>query len=178
VANQENPLKPDPFRRLEEYAIVLQHTDQVSLRRQNMNTVFISINAVFLTGFITGIGALLLVPQFSSWAVVLALAAASCTLVPLNRIWQNSVHLYNSHIGVNYDYLREIEEEFDGIDGVSAQNSKQAGLLRRLRSRFQTTESTRHIDERLVRYFVWLYPVITLAAIFWALVGMRIGAHA
>jgi len=149
------------FSRMEEYKAILENVGQQGARRQNVTNLYIGLNTLFLTGL-----GLTVPSHFGSWWTVLLVGAFSVVVLPLNLTWRTSLRRYETGLTTRYDYLREIEREFqrqrsETTGGASDGSSiglflrlQQIGLLR------AGSPPTR--EGRLALYFVLLYPFLTI----------------
>ncbi|HEX8981759.1 MAG TPA: hypothetical protein VF792_03235 [Ktedonobacterales bacterium] len=105
------PLSRDSLQAsFDEYLALAAGTDKVTDRRQSVNTLFVSINALFLTG----VGYLLL--QFfeserqSAWFIVGFLAIAWITS-RLNNAWHKLSEQNRRMVSLRIRYLQQIEKQ-------------------------------------------------------------------
>src|SRR5678816_2265261 len=95
--------------RIQEYHTVMKNYAQLAMRRQNLNSLFVGINAFFLAA----LGFLLTKARFDSWLLIWELGAVSAVIVPMNVMWLIALTRYRFMIQAHFDYLKGIESEFE-----------------------------------------------------------------
>jgi hypothetical protein len=154
------PSDEPTFERMGEYAALLQNTAAMSARRQNSNTLFITLNTVFLTG----IGIFLYMADLRQWwpfftVAIITVAIIAVILLPLNIIWFVATRRYVNEATYFYDYLREIEDEFRRRRNDD--RYPQIGGFRRATD--DIIRGTRHVDFAIPVYFLILYHLMAAA---------------
>ncbi len=91
-----------------EYQLLMEGTDKISDRRQTVNTEFVSINALFLTG----VGYLLLQlfqnPTHSIWFVV-GFFLIALIMQRINSTWLKLSNFYKGLIDLRIRYMKQLE---------------------------------------------------------------------
>lgn len=94
----------------QEYQALAEGTDKVTDRRQTVNTLFVSINALFLTG----VGYLLLQylsSQSASGWFILGFVAIAWITTRLNSVWLKLSEQNRRMVSLRIRYLKEIEKQ-------------------------------------------------------------------
>jgi len=148
---------------IEEYRAVMENYAQLAMRRQNLNTLFVGLNAFFLTG----IGFLLLESHFNAWLLVCEVGAITVAIFPMNVLWLRALARYRFMIEVHSDYLKHMEQESKReLTDRSADNTSTGtypGIISAMDARAkQSHYGTSSLEWSLAFYFVLLYPLLTL----------------
>jgi hypothetical protein len=161
------------------YTALIADAANTSARRQTVNTVYIGVNGIFLTG----VGILLISSRLDTWWIVGAMALIAIVVAPLNRAWLRSLTYYERLLSGRYKTMREIEiyhrltERLLGTN-AAMQSPDKAPLVGqaafagsplpysgnvieqdRLSDSFSTSSL---LEMSLPRYFLWLYPAIAI----------------
>lgn len=142
----------------EEYRTVMENYAQLAIRRQNLNSLFVGLNAFFLTG----LGFLLSKALFNSWLLVYELGAIAAVILPMNVTWLIALTRYIFQINIHFDYLKSIER--DSAPASSSQSAAASpGVLSAMDARAgEKHYGTSQLERGLAIYFVILYPLITV----------------
>lgn len=92
-----------------EYQLLMEGTDKITDRRQTVNTLFVSINALFLTG----VGYLLLqLFQHSGFAAVFILGffVIAVIMTRINRTWLKLSESNRRLVDLRIRYMKELEK--------------------------------------------------------------------
>lgn len=148
-----NPTRPAPSPEvLEEYKIINDSAATASDRRQRTNDVYVTINALFLSG----IGILLISSNFTSWRVSVEVAVISLVVIPVNWAWTRAIVFYQRVLSTHYECLIDIESRFQLATNL---NQK----LGSIHSRPGPVPARIGSGRTLAYYFLVLYPLITVA---------------
>ena len=146
--------------RMEEYRTVMENYAQLAMRRQNLNSLFVGLNAFFLTA----LGFLLTNAHFDSWLLVWESGVITAVILPMNVTWLVALARYRFMIDVHSDYLKAIEREFEPV-AVDRTAPNSYGIISAMDARAGNKHyGTTGLEKGLALFFVFLYPLITLAA--------------
>jgi len=157
------------------YTALIADAANTSTRRQTVSNIYLGVNGLFLTA----LGFLLISSRLNSWWVVIASAAITIAVMPLNRSWLQTLSYYEQLLTGRYTIMREIEVQHhfsERLFGASTSPSGEVPLVGqatylnaplayagmspdRLSSGLATSST---LEKSLPRYFLWLYPAIAL----------------